>query len=159
MAHIHRKGAVRPLHRVRVKLSGSVPANTINAGDLVCNESNYAIPISAFTWDTDEATTRVAAVAAFLGVSNDRSRASTTDARDLFIEVHTDGYFEFDCASGTYEVGDKLGPDKDTGNALKNQVKAVSAENQAVAVVVERGATVTRVMGQLVNTVLHRTSI
>jgi hypothetical protein len=159
MAHIHRKGNVRPLHRVRVALNGAVPAADIFPGDLVAQASNFAVPAASFTWTTDEATTRTNFVAAFLGVSNDRSRLGVTDSRDLLIEVHTDGYFEFDCASATYEIGTKLGPDKAAGNNLKNTVKAVTAEAEAIAVVTEHQVSTGRVTGKLVNTVLDRVSI
>ncbi len=158
-AHIHRRGLLTPIHGVRVKLTSSVPTNDIEVGDLVGQESDYAVPAHLFTWDTNEATTRVAFAAAFLGVSADRSRAATTDARDLEIQVNTDGYYELEVVSGTYELGAKIGPEKAAGNALLQKCKAVSAENEAVAVCVERGTTVTRLLCALVNTVTKRISI
>jgi hypothetical protein len=60
--------------------------------------------------------------------------------------VATGGVYEYDCASATFEVGDYVGPAKDTGNALlSNKVVAVSGEALAVGRVVERGTSITRV--------------
>lgn len=152
-AHIHRKGPIDPI-QVPVKLSSSVPANTINVGDLVCMAASYAgaIPVTAVTWDTDEATTQTAAAASFLGISCSRSRAATTDARDLTIQVATDGYIEFACVSDNYDIGEYLGCDS-AASLLKQTVKVTSTKAKAIAIVVElAGSASTRVLGRLINT-------
>ena len=54
----------------------------------------------------------------FLGVAMQRSRAGDTAP----IRVATTGVFEFDCPSGTFELGDLVGADENAaGNALLNQ--------------------------------------
>ena len=155
MAHIHRKGPIDPI-QVDVKLSSGVPANTINIGDLVALESFAAVPAQNFTWDTDEATTQTNFAAAFAGMSTSRSRASTTDTRDLQITVDTDGYIEMDCVSDNYDLGEYVGPDSESSQ-LKQTVKVVSAKSKAVAVVIEKApAASTRVLCRLVNTIPKR---
>ena len=54
----------------------------------------------------------------FLGVAMQRSRSGETAP----IRVATTGVFEFDCPSGTFELGDMVGADENAaGNALLNQ--------------------------------------
>lgn len=154
MAHTHRTGVV-DLLVASVKLTGGVPTNTINVGDLVAMEANKAVPATAFTWTTDLATTRTNFAAAFLGVSSDRSRAGTTDTRDLEIGVDTDGNIEFDCASASYVIGDYLAPQKAVGNALVQTVEKVAAKAQAIAVVV-KDVTGTKVLARPINTFQKR---
>ena len=78
----------------------------------------------AVTWTTDLPTTQTAFHAAFLGVAMQRSRSTDTDP----IRVATSGVFEMACAAATFNIGDLVGPAKDTGNALLNQtVAAVGA--------------------------------
>lgn len=154
MAHTHRTGVV-DLLVASVKLTGGVPTNTINVGDLVAMEANKAVPATAFTWTTDLATTRTNFAVAFLGVSSDRSRAGTTDTRDLEIGVDTDGNIEFDCASASYVIGDYLAPQKAVGNALVQTVEKVAAKAQAIAVVV-KDVTGTKVLARPINTFQKR---
>ena len=154
MAHTHRTGVV-DLLVASVKLTGGVPTNTINVGDLVAMEANKAVPATAFTWTTDLATTRTNFAAAFLGVSSDRSRAGTTDTRDLEIGVDTDGNIEFDCASASYVIGDYLAPQKAVGNALVQTVEKVATKAQAIAVVV-KDVTGTKVLARPINTFQKR---
>lgn len=156
MAHIHRSGPVDQTY-APVKLTSSVPTNTINIGDLVAIESNKAVPAASFTWDTDLATTQTAFAAAFLGLSASRSRASTTDSRDLEIAVDMDGNVEFDCVSGSYTIGQYIGCAKDTGDNLKQTVTGVASKTLAIAVVVkDSGANATRVTARLLNTPVKR---
>lgn len=155
MAHIHRKGPIDPI-QVAVKLTSSVPTNTISIGDLVALESFVAVPAQNFTWDTDEATTQQNFAEAFVGISCSRSREATTDTRDLEIQVATDGYIEFDCVSDNYDLGEYLGCDS-AASLLTQTVKVVSSKTVAVAVVIEKApAASTRVLGRLVNTLPKR---
>jgi len=136
-----------------VAVTGVVPANTIQSGDLVANVTNKAVVGAAFTWDTDLATTQTAFVAAFLGVSESRSRAATTDQRDLRIAVSMDGTYEIDCTSATYTVGQLVGLAKDTGNnLLSSTVVGVATKALAVGVVLEAGVALTRLKIRLLNT-------
>lgn len=156
MTHILRSGPVDQIY-VPVKLTSTVPTNTIQVGDLVAMESNKAVPVASFTWTTDTATTQTNFAAAFIGLSAARSRAATTDARDLEISVDIDGNVEFDAVSGTYTVGQYLGCAKDTGNNLKQTVEGVATKARAIAVVVkDSGASATRVLARLINTPVKR---
>lgn len=68
------------------------------------------------------------------------------NSADNLIRVDTDGVFEYDCASATFEVGDFVGPAKDTGNALlSDKLVEVAAEPLSIGKVVERGTSITRV--------------
>jgi hypothetical protein len=136
-----------------VTLTGAVPTNTIVSGDLVALVSNKAVPVTAFTWTTDLATTQTAFAVAFLGMSTGRSRAATTDPRDLELPVQMDGTIEMDCSSASYTIGQYVGPIKASGNALLNTVAGVATKALAVGVVVkDSGASATKVMVRLLNT-------
>jgi hypothetical protein len=132
-------------------------AKATSKGNLVGLSSNTLVNASDTAWDTDLATTQAAFVALFLGVS-DQSKSSTTNARvygnsqDNVIRVATGGVWEFDCASATFEVGDLVGPAKQSGNALEDQkVVAAGSESVAIGRVVERGTSVTRVKVKLLS--------
>ncbi len=91
---------------------------TIQIGDLVAQDSSGNVtPANVFTWTTDLPTTQTAFQASFLGVAMQRSLSTDTDP----IRVATSGVFEMACASATFNVGDLVGPAKDTGNLLLNQ--------------------------------------
>ncbi len=106
---------------------------TIEIGDLVGQDSSGNITsANALAWTTDLPTTQTAFHGTFLGVAMQRSLPTDTDP----IRVATSGVFEMACASATFNIGDLVGPDKDTGNLLLNQqVVAVGATgNEAKAV-------------------------
>jgi hypothetical protein len=98
---------------------------TIEIGDLVEQDSSGNVtPANVLAWTTDLPTTQAAFHTSFLGVAMQRSRSTDTDP----IRVATSGVFEFACASATFNIGDLVGPAKDTGNLLLNQsVVAVGA--------------------------------
>lgn len=154
MAHIHRTGPVDPVF-LDVAVTSNVPTNAIEQGDLIAQVTGKAVPAPAFPWTTDEATTRAAFVAAFVGVSDWRSRQATTDPRDLIVSVGADGTFEFDAVNATYTINQLIGPAKAAGNALLNTVKVVTPRTEAVAVVVKT-TTGTRVLGRLLNTTIKK---
>lgn len=135
-----------------VHVTSSVPTNTINIGDFVFNASGKVRPAATFTWNTDLATTQTAFAAAFVGVSEDRSRAGVDDTRDLRLAVNMDGTYEVDADSATYTINQYVGMAKATGNALlSSKVAGVSGRTLAVGVVVEN-TTGTRVKIRLLNT-------
>ena len=70
-----------------------------------------------------------------------RSRSGETAP----IRVATTGVFEFDCASGTFELGDLVGADENAaGTALLNQqVAKVAASHYAIGRVAKRQAAAT----------------
>lgn len=153
MANIHRTGPVDVNH-VDVHVTSSVPTRAIADGDpIALDASGLAYPASAETWNTNEATTRAAFVTKFTGISEGRSRAASTDLRDLRIPVNMDGTYEFDVESATFVVGEFVGPAKAAGNALVNTCKKVTLKTEAVAVVVQNYSTATtRVLARLINT-------
>ncbi len=71
----------------------------------------------------------------FLGVAMQRSRSGDTDP----MRVATTGVFEFDCPSGTFELGDLISPHKDNDKLLTNQTVAGMLESvNAIARVAKR---------------------
>lgn len=156
MTAIHRTGPVDPQH-FDVAVTGVVPTNTIEQGDAVAYVANKATPAGAFTWTTDLATTQTAFAVAFLGISESRSRAASTDTRDLRVMVNMDGTYEFDCTSATYTVGQFVGLAKAAGNTLlPSTVVGVASKALAIGVVVEAGTTVTKVKVRLLNTLAKK---
>lgn len=125
----------------------------IEIGDLVwvdSSDSYAAKPMSAFTWDTDLATTQTAAHLVFLGVAMQRYDGSNANAygiKDGKLRVATSGTFEFTCASASFNVGGCVGPAKQSGNALENQkVVAVASDALAVGKVVRATSSETTVL-------------
>lgn len=128
-------------------------------GDLVAGVSNKAVPASDYTYAggtggtyTTLALAQEAFVKAFRGVSREASRATDTFTSRV---IDKSGYFEFDCASATFEVNDLVGPAGDTSGAtycLYNQtVVAVARKRLAIGRVVRRGTSVTKVLVELFN--------
>ena len=154
MSSIHRVGPVDIQH-FDVALTGAVPTSDIAQGDFLAYVSDKAVPAAAFAWDTDLATTQTAFAVAFIGVSESRSRAATTDARDLRVAANMDGTYEVDCASANFTVGQYVGMAKDTGNnLLSSKVVGVASLALAVGRVVEAGTAITRVKIRLLNTLI-----
>jgi len=90
----------------------------------------------------------------FAGVAMQASPAGDAEP----IRVATRGVFDFDAASGAYEIGDYLGADEvAAGDALENQkVTDVSGPNLAVGRCVRRTASAAAsVLVEIVSTVLH----
>jgi hypothetical protein len=132
-------------------------AKAVDAGDIVGLSSNTLVRAEDQAWDTDLATTQTAFALLFTGVSM-QTKTSTTVARifgnseDNVCMVATAGEYEFDCASATFEVGDYVGPAKDTGNALlSDKVVEVASEALAIGRVVKRGTSITRVRIRLLS--------
>lgn len=133
-------------------------SKTVKIGDLVGMSSGTLVRAEDQAWDTNLATTQSNFRALFLGVSS-QQKASTTNPRifgnstDNVCRVTVGGIYEFDCASATFEVGDFVGPAKQSGNALESQkVVAVSAEANAIGRVAKRGTSITRVRVELLST-------
>jgi hypothetical protein len=111
-------------------------ATVIEIGDLVMQDTDDARPASMLTDQGTEAANQAAFAGVFLGVAMQRSRSGETAP----IRVATTGVFEFDCPSGTFELGDMVGADENAaGNALLNQTVAkVTASAGAVGRVAKR---------------------
>ena len=80
----------------------------IEIGDLVWQDTDDAKPASGLTNHGSQTANQAALADAFLGVAMQRSRSGETAP----IRVATTGVFEFDCASGTFELGDLVGADE-----------------------------------------------
>ncbi len=111
-------------------------ATVIEIGDLVLQDTDDAKPASSLTDQGTETANQELFADKFLGVAMQRSRSGDTAP----IRVATTGVFEFDCPSGTFELGDMVGADENTaGTALLNQHAAkVSASKYAVGRVAKR---------------------
>jgi len=117
----------------------AVDADTvIEIGDLVVQDVDDAKPASSLPDQESESANQAAFTAKFLGVAMQRSRAGDSAP----IRVATTGVFEFDCPSGTFELGDLVGVDENAaGDALLNQqVAKVAANNLAVGRAAKRVA-------------------
>ncbi len=138
----------------------AVDATTvIEIGDLVHLNTDDALPASSINdiggaGPADLATAQEILHDAFLGVAMQRSRDGDTTP----IRIATRGVFELDATSATFEIGDLLGADDDSGaTALEAQkVIAVASENLAIGRVARRvTAADIRVFVEIVGTITH----
>lgn len=127
---------------VHFSFDGSI---AVQKFDMMFHDTNDVKPMSSFVWDTDEATTQSAASPKFAGLAGTAKK--TTDGADTAFPVITRITCDVDCASSTFEVGDRVTPAKASGNALENQkVKKTTTSNQYIGTVVRRyGSATTRV--------------
>lgn len=147
---LYRTGATNPVQAT------IATAKAVAIGDIVGMSSGTLVRAEDQAWNTDLGTTQSDFRALFLGVS--RQQKAAGDARvfgnssDNVVGVDSTGVWEFDCASATFELGDLVGPAKQSGNALESQkVVAVATEARAIGRVVERGTSITRVKVQLLS--------
>jgi len=111
----------------------------IEIGDLIYQDTDDAKPASSQADQGSETANQELFADNFLGVAMQRSRSGDTDP----IRVATTGAFEFDAASGTFELGDLVGADENAGGdgLLDQQVASVSASKYAIGRVAKRVAT------------------
>jgi hypothetical protein len=111
-------------------------ASVIEIGDLLWLDSDDAKPASAQADQGTETDNQTMLTAAFLGVAMQRSRSGDTDP----VRVATTGVFEFDCPSGTFELGDFIGLDENSGGTLlmDQQVDDVASASYAIARIARR---------------------
>jgi hypothetical protein len=120
----------------------AVDAGTvIEIGDLVWQDTDDAKPASSLSDQGTKTANQEALAGDFLGVAMQRSRSGET----ALVRVATTGVFEFDCASGTFELGDLVGADENAaGEALLNQqVAKVGESRYAVGRIAKRQAAAT----------------
>jgi len=125
----------------------------IEIGDLLWQDTDDAKTASSLPDLSTEAANQAALVNKFLGVAMQRSRSGETAP----IRVATTGVFEFDCPSGTFELGDMAGADENAaGTALLNQqVDKVSTSAGAIGRVAKRQASAaTSVLVDIQSTVM-----
>jgi hypothetical protein len=119
---------------------GAVDAATvIEIGDLVYQETDDVRPASSQADQNTKVANQELFTSKFLGVAMQRSRAGETAP----IRVATTGVFEFDCPSGTLELGILMGVDENAaGTALVNQQAVTVAQaNRAIGRVAKREST------------------
>lgn len=105
-------------------------ATVIEIGDLLWQDTDDAKPASDQSDQGNEVANQQEFADNFLGVAMQRSRSGDTAP----IRVATTGVFEFDCPSGTFELGDFIGDDENTaGNALLDQ-QVTTANNSVGAI-------------------------
>ncbi|MHB1033224.1 MAG: hypothetical protein ACYC35_23945 [Pirellulales bacterium] len=129
-------------------------ATAIEIGDLVYLATDDARPASQQADQGSETANQGALHDNFLGVAMQRSRVGDTDP----IRVATTGVFEFNCPSGTFELGALVGVDEAaSGTELEDQqVAGVAAADLAVGRVAKRVAAAgTRVLVDITSTVCH----
>ncbi len=114
-------------------------ATVIEIGDFVYQDTDDAKPASLQADQSSEAANQRLFADNFLGVAMQWSMSGDTDP----IRVAATGVFEFDCPSGTFELGDLVGVDEaSSGTALEDQqVASVADSAYAVARVAKRVAT------------------
>jgi hypothetical protein len=167
--------SVNPTPRYRYGDANPVTAQVassgqqIDIGDLVSYESQTLKRAEDETWTGTLSGTQQNFVASFLGVAAQRkvSTASTVGTgsggpigpgfalTQLGVRVDTTGTFEFKCASASFNIGDLVGPAKDTGNnLLSDTVVAVGAKNLAIGRVTEATNSQTTVKVRIFSTVM-----
>ena len=116
----------------------AVDAETvIEIGDLVWQDTDDAKPANHVGMANNIAdVAREGFAMLFLGVAMQRSRSGDTSP----IRVATTGVFEFDCPSGTFELGDFVGVGRNEVNnsTLNQQVVKVSEKRDAIGRVAKR---------------------
>lgn len=133
----------------------AVDADTeIEIGDLVYLDTDDAKPASLQADQGTESANQQLFASKFLGVAMQRSPAGS----DRPIRVATSGVFEFDCASGTFELGELMGVDEaaDGMSLLDQQLDKVADAQHAIGRVAQRSDAATGSVAVLVrSTVMH----
>lgn len=128
-------------------------ATVIEIGDLVYLDTDDAKPASAQTDQGNKVANQTLFASNFLGVAMQRSRTGDTDS----IRIATSGVFEFDCTSGTYELGQHVGLEENSGGdgLLDQQVALVSASAYAIGRAAKRASTsATSVLIEICSTIM-----
>ncbi len=128
-------------------------ATVIEIGDLVWLDTDDAKPSSDTTWG-GLAASQETFQGKFLGVAMQRSASGDTDK----IRVATKGVFEFDCASATFELGDMVGADDNSGGTALEDQKVIEVTDLARSIgkVKKREASaVTAVLVEINSTVMY----
>ncbi len=111
-------------------------ASEIAIGDLLYLDTSAAKPASSQADQGGKTANQQIFADKFLGVAMQRSPAGDSSP----IRVATTGVFEYDCAAGTFELGDLVGADANTAGTalLPQQIAKVAASKYAVARVAKR---------------------
>ncbi len=141
----------QPLYRtgqVELVRSGVLAATVFTKGDMVAmsgSDANF-IPVSTVQWDTDLATTQAAIADVFVGITWDKSSSTDTDA--INVDMSADSVYEFDVPSGTFTLGQSLGPDQDGSNqsVLSNKLEGAVVASSVARSFEEATSAVTRLL-------------
>lgn len=125
-------------------------AQAVTTGDLCAMSAGTIVRAEDISWNNDTLTTQEDFAAKFLGVAAQTKTANVArvygNSDDNRIRIDCGGIWEFDCATANFNIGDKVGAAKASGNALESQkVVRVTAINAAVGVCVDKRDSVTRV--------------
>ena len=108
----------------------------IDIGDLLYLDTSTAKPAASQADQGGKTANQQTFADKFLGVAMQRSPVGDSNP----IRVATTGVFEYDCASGTFELGDLIGVNATAAGTalLPQQVAKVAASKYAVARVAKR---------------------
>jgi hypothetical protein len=132
--------------QTRPRWKGAV---AVAPGDLICRPtsgtySGYDVPLSLYTWNTNETTTLQEIHDIFRGVSMARRvMAQTADGDHQDGMIMESGEFRFPCAAlgSAAEVGALVTGAKASGNSIENQtVKITSTLGEALGVLTRAAA-------------------
>ncbi len=121
------------------RFAAAVDTDTvIEIGDLVYFDSNELKPAIMLGDQASEQANQALLAASFAGVAMQASPAGMTDP----VRVAADGVFQFNCPSGTWEIGDLVGASENSGGdgLLAQQVEPVSRPENAIGYVAQREA-------------------
>ena len=138
-------------NRVDFAFDGSI---AVNLYDLLYHDTNDVKPASSQADAGSEAANQAAFAPLFAGLAG-MARLSTDGAVTSFPAI-TDAIVDIDCASATFEVGDKITVvEQGSGTALENaKVTKTTDETLAIGYVVKRYASATtRVRARLISRV------
>lgn len=113
-------------------------------GDLMYHAADDVRPFAQQADGGTLAANQISAAKVFAGVAAE-AKLVTQTAADTEFPVCVDCEVEIDCTSATFEVGDLVGPEEDSGGTyLENQkVAKVTTRNKAIGVVTKRYASAT----------------
>lgn len=139
--------------RKKVVLPISTPTSAIEVGDFVYWNGTAAISFLDITDQGTKAQNQAYARAGFVGVAMTRVAAGTTSGT---VTVATEGQFRGTCTSGTYKVGDLIGPEGtgSGGNVGVSATTVVAVANASLAIgrVTLSGTTVTTLTYEITGT-------
>jgi hypothetical protein len=138
--------------RVNFAFDGSI---LVNKYDLVYHDTDDVKPVSSQADQGTEALNQAAIAPKFAGVAMETRLLADTAAVTEF-PVATDLVVEMDCASATFEVGDKVTIDEDSGGTFLEDQKLVKTTDETLAIgyaIKRYGSATTRVWVRLISRV------
>ena len=118
--------------QVQLRSFRVLEADAVTPGDLMVRDGQYARPASTVPVLNSVGSARLSASSTFLGVAHSASAAGEAGA--VSVDVSAMSVYEVAVRSGSFEIGDLLGPDDDGGAALSaNRMDAVGDASEAVA--------------------------